>query len=89
MEWKGIKIIILEYFSLPMFGSFNGENRKLILLFGSLSGREWNRYERTHIPLYYLIPLKLGGMGWNKIRFNEFFTKTLKIPLYIQLFVLK
>ena len=32
---------------------------------------------------------KLGGMGGNRIRFNDFFTKTPKIPLYIQLFILK
>ena len=25
-----------------LFESFNGENRKFILLFESLSGREWN-----------------------------------------------
>ena len=54
MEWKGIKRIILEYSSLPLFESFNGGNEKLIPLFGSLSGREWNEYERTLIPLYFL-----------------------------------
>ena len=27
---------------------------------------------------------KLEGMGGQEIRFNEFFTKTPKIPLYIQ-----
>ena len=26
------------------------------------------------------IPLKLGGIGGDKIRFNKFFTITLKIP---------
>jgi len=36
------KKIILEYFSLPLFGSFNGGNGKLIPLFESLSEREWN-----------------------------------------------
>ena len=43
------------------------------------------------IPLksqIFILP-KLGGMRGNKIRFNDFFTKTLKIPLYIQLFILK
>ena len=40
MECKGIKRIMLEYFSLPLFGSFNGENEKSIFLFGSLSERE-------------------------------------------------
>ena len=43
MEWKGMKRIILEYSSLPLFESFNGGNRKSISLFGSLSGREWNK----------------------------------------------
>ena len=40
MEWKGMKRIILEYSSLPLFESFNGENGKPIPLFESLSGRE-------------------------------------------------
>ena len=40
MEWKGMKIIILEYSSLPLFGSFNVGNGKPIPLFGSLSGSE-------------------------------------------------
>ena len=43
MEWKVMKRIILEYSSLPLFESFNGGNGKLILLFGSLSGKEWNK----------------------------------------------
>ena len=40
------------------------------------------------IPLkpQIFIPPEIGG---NKIKFNEFFTKTLKIPLYIQPFILK
>ena len=29
------------------------------------------------------IPPKFGGIGGNGIRFNDFFTKTPKIPLYI------
>ena len=33
--------------------------------------------------------LKLWEMVGNEIRFNEFFTKTLQIPLYIQSFILK
>ena len=54
-----------------------------------------NGYEGTPIPLYSLktsnfhSPPKLGGMGGNEIRFNDFFTKTSKIPLYIQFFILK
>ena len=57
---------ILEYSSLPLFGSFNGGNGRFILLFGSfnegngrfiplfgsLSMREWNEQEETLIPLY-------------------------------------
>ena len=54
-EWKGIKRIILEYSSIPLFGSFNGGNGKLIPLFGSLSGREWNE-QREHS--FLSIPLK-------------------------------
>ena len=75
-----MKRIILEYSSLPLFGSFNGMN-------------EMNRREHSFlfIPLKYQIFIspKLGGIGKNKIKFNEFFTKTPKIPLYIQLFILK
>ena len=43
------------------------------------------------IPLksQIFIPQKLGGMGGNGFRFNDFFTKTPKIDLYIQLFILK
>ena len=40
MKWKGMKIIILEYSSLPLFESFNEGNGKLIPLFKSLSERE-------------------------------------------------
>ena len=54
MEWKWMKKIILEYSSLLLFGSFNRGNGKLILLFRSLSRREWNEWEGTLIPLYSL-----------------------------------
>ena len=47
-----MKRIILEYSSFILFRSFNGGNGKLILLFGSLSGRKWNELEGTLIPLY-------------------------------------
>ena len=51
------------------------------------------RRERSFlsIPLkpQIFFPLKLGSMGGNEIRFNDFFTKTPKIPLYIQPFILK
>ena len=48
----------------------------------------------THSSLFlenlkFSFPLKSGGMVGNEIRFNDFFTKTLKIPLYIQPFILK
>ena len=58
-----------------------------------MGGNEISR--REHLFLSFLlksqffIPPKLGGMGGNEIRFNEFFTKTPKIPLYIQPFILK
>ena len=32
---------------------------------------------------------KLRGIRGNKIKFNEIFIKTSKIPLYVQLFILK
>ena len=43
------------------------------------------------IPLKHqiFISLKLREMRRNEIRFNDLFTKTFKIPLYIQLFILK
>ena len=40
IEWNGMKIIILEYYSIPSFESFNGGHGKFIPSFGSLSGRE-------------------------------------------------
>ena len=40
MEMNEMKIIILEYSSIPLFGSFNVGNGKHIPLFGSLSGSE-------------------------------------------------
>ena len=42
MERKRMKRIILEYSSISLFVSFNGGNEKLIPLFGSFSGMEWN-----------------------------------------------
>ena len=95
IEWKGMKIIILEYSSLPLFESFNGGNEKLIPLFWSLSVREWNGQEGTLIPLYSLkISNFHSSRNWEKwegmkLDLMTFFTKTLKIPLYIQFFILK
>ena len=48
----------------------------------------------THSSLFpenlkFSFPLKLEGMRGNEIRFNEFFTKTPKIPSHIQPFILK
>ena len=43
----------------------------------------------TKHTLKFSFPSKLGEMGGNRIRFNEFFTKTPKIPLYIHHFILK
>ena len=43
MKWKGIKRLIVEYSSLPLFGSFNRRNGKSIPLFENLSRREWNK----------------------------------------------
>jgi len=40
MKWKGMKIIILDYFFIPLFESFNEGNGKFILLSRSLSGME-------------------------------------------------
>ena len=54
MKWKEMKKIILEYSSIPLFGSFNGGNRKLIPLFESLNRREWNGQKGTLILLYSL-----------------------------------
>ena len=61
MKWKLMKKIILEYYSLPLFGSFNGRNEKLIPLFGDLNEREWNRYGKL-IPLFG----DLSGREWNR-----------------------
>ena len=47
MKWKGMKRIILEYSSLPLFESFNGGNGKLIPLLG---GNGISRREPFFIP---------------------------------------
>ena len=48
----------------------------------------------THSSLFpenlkFSFPPKFGRMRGNEIRFNDFFTKTPKIPLYIQPFYFK
>ena len=52
-------------------------------------GRRKHLFLSIPLKSQIFIPPKLGGMGENEIIFNEFFTKTLKIPLYIQSFILK
>ena len=55
------------------------------------NGMDRREHSFLSIPLksQIFIPSKLGGMEGNEIRFNDFFTKTPKIPLYIQSFILK
>ena len=52
-------------------------------------GKKKHSFLFIPLKLQIFIPSKLGGMGGNEIKFNDFFTKTPKIPLYIQLFILK
>ena len=58
-----------------------------------MGGNKMGRMKHSlfSIPLksQIFISPKLGGMERSRIRFNDFFTKTPKIPLYIQLFILK
>ena len=95
MELNGMKRIILEYSSIFLFGNFNGRNGKLISLFGSLSIRKWNGYEGTLISFYSFKTSNFHSpQYWDvwegmKLDLMILFTKTLKIPLYIQLFILK
>ena len=72
--------IFLKYSFLFLFGSFNRENGM---------GKKEHSFFSIPLKSQILIPLKLRGMRGNEIRFNDFFTKTPKIPLYIQLFILK
>jgi len=82
-----MKRIILEYSFFLLFGSLNEGNRKLIPLFESLNGREWNGLEETFIPLYSLKTLRfyLGvhkrmelndhkRMKINRMKWNHFMT---------------
>ena len=51
-----------------MFVSFNGGNKKSILLFGSLNGREWNGYEEILILLYFLKTLNFHSLqNWEEL----------------------
>ena len=65
MEWNGIKGIFLEYYSLLLFGSFNGGNGMSIPLFGSLvGGNGMVRRECSFLPFpskpQIFVPLKIG-----------------------------
>ena len=80
-----MKRIILEYSFIPLFGSFNGRNRKLIPLFGSLSRREWNEYEGTLIPLYSLKTSNFHSpRNWEELEGMKFdlMIFLLKLPKY-------
>ena len=86
MEMEMNEIIILEYSSIPLFGSFNGGNGKSNLLFGSLSGREWNGQEDTLIPFYSLKISNFHSLGnyeefeGMKLDLMNFLLKLLKYP---------
>ena len=79
MEWKWMKKIILKYSSLPLFGSLNG---------GNGMGRREHSFLFIPLKPQIFIPPNFGRNRREWIRFNEFFTKTPKIPLYIQPFIL-
>ena len=53
-----------------------------------MGGRE-HSFLSIHLKPQIFIPLKLGEIRVNGIRFNEFFIKIPKIPLYTQPFILK
>ena len=52
-------------------------------------GRREHSFLSILLKPQIFMSFKLRGMGENRIRFNEFFTKTLIIPLHIQPFILK
>ena len=58
-----------------------------------MGGNGMSRREHSFLSIslkpQIFIPPKLEGMGGNEIRFNDFFTKTPKIFLYIQPFNFK
>ena len=84
-----MKRIILEYSSIPLFKSFNGGNRKPILLFESLSRREHSFLSIILKPQIFIFP-EIGRNGRDRMKLDlmNFFTKTPKTPLYIQPFIL-
>ena len=52
-------------------------------------GRREHSFLSIPLKSQIFIPPKFGGMGENEISLMIFLTKTPKIPLYIQLFILK
>ena len=52
-------------------------------------GRREHLFLSIILKSQIFIPSKLGWLGGNEIKFNNFFTKTLKIPIYVQSFILK
>ena len=51
--------------------------------------RRKHSFISIHLKPQIFIPPKLGGIKGNEIKFNDFFTETPKIPLYIQHFYFK
>ena len=89
MEWKIMKRIILKYSFIPLFGSFNGGNGKLIPLFGSLNRREWNEHEGILIPLYFLKTSNLHSpQNWEELKGMklDLVNFLLKLPKYLYIF---
>ena len=56
---------------------------------GNGMGRKEHSFLSIPVKSQIFISAKLGGIEVNEIRFNDFFTKTPKLPLYIQFFILK
>ena len=75
MEWKRMKIIILEYSSILLFWSFLMEGMKLV---------ERDIHSSLFPEKQIFILLKLGEMRGNRIRFNDYFL--LKLPKYPYIF---
>ena len=73
------KKIILEYSSIPLFGSFNGGNGKSTSLFWNLSRREWNGYEGMLIP--HCSPQNWEEWEGMNLGLMKFLLKPLNTPL--------
>jgi hypothetical protein len=86
MEWKK-KEYFKNILSFPLFGSLSkrewkGMGRPFPCLGVQVKGMEWN----THSSLFppnpkFSFPQKLRGIGGNRFKFNDFFTKRPKMPL--------